>query len=39
MTNEELAVRVKGGETELIPTLWNQVERFIYWKLKIERRF
>ena len=35
MTNEELAVRIQNGETELIPTLWEQVERFIKWKARV----
>lgn len=29
MTNEELATRIKNGETDLIPELWNQVSRFV----------
>ena len=29
MTNEELAVRIQKGDTELIPLLWEQVSRFI----------
>lgn len=28
-TNEELALRIKAGETELMATLWEQVEKFI----------
>lgn len=34
MTNEELAARIQGGESELIPTLWEQVERFIMSKAR-----
>lgn len=34
MTNEELAVRIQNGETELIATLWEQVERFIMSKAR-----
>ena len=30
MSNEELARRIQNGETDLIPTLWEQVQRFIY---------
>lgn len=30
MSNEELARRIQNGETDLIPTLWEQVRRFIY---------
>lgn len=30
MTNEELAARIQSGEVELIPTLWRQVERFVW---------
>ena len=29
MTNEELAVRIKAGEPELMSELWAQVERFV----------
>lgn len=29
MSNEELAKKIKAGENELIPTLWEQVEKFI----------
>lgn len=32
MTNEELALKIQNGERNLIPTLWEQVERFIYLK-------
>lgn len=28
MTNEELAIRIKAGETDLMGELWNQVENF-----------
>ena len=27
MTNEELALKIQNGERNLIPTLWEQVER------------
>lgn len=37
MTNEELCKRIQEGETELIPTLWEQCEKFI--KLQADRRF
>lgn len=30
MTNEELTMRIKAGETELMPELWAQVEKFVY---------
>lgn len=30
MTNEELAMRIKSGETELMSELWSQVCRFVY---------
>lgn len=30
MTNEELAVKIRNGETALIETLWTQVRRFVY---------
>lgn len=30
MSNEEMARRIQEGETELLPTLWEQVHRFIY---------
>lgn len=32
MTNEEYAMRIQAGERELIPQLWNQIERFVCWK-------
>lgn len=32
MTNEELAIRIHQGEAELIPELWEQVQRFIIKK-------
>ncbi len=32
MTNEELALKIQNGERDLIPPLWEQVERFIYLK-------
>lgn len=32
MTNEELATQIKSGKTELLPELWNQVERLVSWK-------
>ena len=36
MTNEELAVKIQQGERDLIPELWEQVERFV--KLLADRR-
>lgn len=30
MTNEELVIRIKAGETALMDELWTQVERFVY---------
>ena len=30
MTNEELAINIKDGITELIPVLWEQINRFMY---------
>lgn len=32
MSNEELARRIQAGERELLPVLWEQVERFIGMK-------
>lgn len=32
MTNEELAVAIQQGQTELMGQLWEQVERFVYKK-------
>lgn len=32
MTNEGLVLRIKEGETGLIPQLWEQVERFVWQK-------
>ena len=29
MTNEELAVMIQSGRADLVPTLWEQVERFV----------
>ena len=29
MNNEDLAVKIQGGERELLPQLWEQVERFV----------
>lgn len=34
MTNEELTVMIKEGNTSLIPSLWKQVERFTAAKAK-----
>lgn len=34
MTNEELAVAIQAGQTELIPQLWRQVERFVAMKAR-----
>lgn len=31
MSNEELAARIRQGETGLTETLWLQVERFVWW--------
>ena len=30
MTNEELAAAIQAGQRNLLPELWNQVERFVY---------
>lgn len=43
MTNEELAVMIQGGQADLVPTLWEQVERFVAkqahrWFLNNRRR-
>ena len=27
MTNEELAVMIQGGQADLVPTLWEQVQQ------------
>ena len=32
LSNEELAMRIKNGEKELIPILWEQVKNLIAWK-------
>ena len=32
MTNEELAVLIQSGRRDLLPELWQQVERFVRWK-------
>ena len=42
-TNEELAVMIQGGRADLVPTLWEQVERFVAkqahrWFLNNRRR-
>ena len=35
MTNEELAVIIKNGNEELLPSLWERVERFAVSRAKI----
>lgn len=30
MTNEELVIKIKGGESSLMSELWAQVEKFVY---------
>lgn len=37
MSNEELAARIKAGEQELIPELWEQVRNFVWQQAR--RRF
>jgi RNA polymerase sigma factor (sigma-70 family) len=32
MNNEELAVLIQSGQHELLPELWQQVERFAQWR-------
>lgn len=32
MTNEELAVLIQSGRQDLLPELWQQVERFAMWR-------
>ena len=32
MSNEELAVLIQSGQRELLPELWQQVERFARWR-------
>lgn len=32
MSNEEIATRIQNGETELMPVLWAQVEKFVLWR-------
>lgn len=32
MTNEELVVAIQHGQTDLMLTLWNQIERLVSWK-------
>lgn len=34
MSNEELAARIQAGERDLIPELWEQVQRFVLMKAK-----
>lgn len=34
MTNEELAVKIKAGDRELVPVLWDQVKSLVYWKAR-----
>lgn len=34
MTNEELAVKIQQGEQELMPVLWEQVERFVQFSAR-----
>ena len=35
MTNEQLATFIHaGGNDELIPLLWNKVQRFVYYKAR-----
>jgi RNA polymerase sporulation-specific sigma factor len=31
MDNEELAIKIQGGETELLPQLWDQVRDLVGW--------
>lgn len=32
MSNEELVQRIQSGEKELLPVLWDQIERFVAYK-------
>ncbi|WP_054749754.1 sigma-70 family RNA polymerase sigma factor [Ruminiclostridium josui] len=34
MTNEELAIRIKAGECELLPELWEQVKYLLFFILR-----
>lgn len=34
MTNEELALRIKAGERDLLPVLWEQVRRYVEWQAR-----
>ena len=38
MTNEQLVVRIQAGETELLPELWGQVERFVSMRAALRVR-
>lgn len=38
MTNEELTERIQAGENDLIPILWEQVERFVSQQAGIRAR-
>lgn len=38
MTNEELAIQIKNGEKDLLPLLWEQVEKFVYQQAGIRAR-
>ena len=38
MTNEELAVMIQNGHTELYADLWEQVQHFITWKATLYLR-
>lgn len=34
MSNEDLAIRIQKGESELIPDLWEQVKKLAMWKAR-----
>lgn len=36
MSNEEIAIKIQSGERDLVPELWNQVEKFV--RLMANRR-
>jgi len=38
MSNEELAEKIQNGEKDLLPLLWEQVEKFIYKQAGIRAR-
>lgn len=35
MSNEELAIMIKAGDTNLLPELWDNVKKYVRWKATI----